>query len=122
MYKVLYRIFPFVPLIFGIASLLFYHFSGGYDAQDAIFFLFVLILGLLGNLVFTVIGLVYLAAKQAELRYYRKVFRIFMVINIFTLVFSVLYGIWMAVFILAIMATGIITLRRYDKAQKGISS
>lgn len=117
MTKIIYRLFPFIPLILGIGFIVWYVNFATPDAQDGILYMYILVLSLLGMLMFTVAGLVYLTVKRKELLYYKILYILLTVINLLTLLPLALFGLWVVAVVLAIMAIGFIALRK-DKKMK----
>jgi hypothetical protein len=114
---ILYRLFPFIPLILSVVFNICYSIYGPSDAQDAIFYMYVLVLGLLGMLLFTFVGLVVLARQHKKLIYYKILFIILTIINLFTSILWALYGVWLVVVVLVIMVTGSIIIWKSNKKQ-----
>lgn len=117
MNALMYRAFPFIPLMVAAGFITGYSSYATPDAQDGILYIYVIILALLGMLIFTVAGMVYLVKKGKEMRYYKILFIILTIINLFTLLPLALYGIWAVAIVLAIIITGCITLKSYNRNQ-----
>lgn len=112
---VLYRLFPFIPLILSVVFNICYSIYGPSDAQDGILYMYVLVLGILGMLLFTFIGLVFLARQHKKLNYYAILFIVLTIINLFTSILWALFSIWLVAVVLAIVITGFIILRKHKK-------
>lgn len=119
---VLYRLFPFIPLMLSVVFNICYSIFGPSDAQDGILYMYVLVLGVLGMLLFTFVGLVFLAKQHKELNYYKILFIILTIINLFTSILWALFSIWLVAIVLAIIIAGFVILRKYKKAQDKIDS
>jgi len=117
---ILYRLFPFIPLILSVVFNICYSIYGPSDAQDGILYMFVLVFGLLGMLLFTFVGLVFLARQHRELTYYKILFIILTIINLFISTILALFSIWLVAIVLAIIIAGFIILRKHKKIQNEI--